>query len=110
MKRTVTPELLDSDSGSAAEVAAALADLRRINRWFGGASTTADLLQRAIARAGVQQSEFSVLDVGGAGGDFMSSAARRLKKTGWSLVVTVVDRARSHLNGHCRSVAGDARS
>ena len=39
MRRTVTPELLDSDSGTPAEVAASLADLNFINRWFGGIAT-----------------------------------------------------------------------
>ena len=44
MKRVLTPELLDTDSGTPAEVAASLGDLRRINRWFGGVATTEDMV------------------------------------------------------------------
>ena len=40
MRRVLVPELLDSDAGTEFEVQTALADLRRINRWFGGTSTT----------------------------------------------------------------------
>ena len=40
MKRIVTTEWLDSDKGTPAEVAASLADLRGINRRFGGVATT----------------------------------------------------------------------
>ena len=36
MKRVVTPELLDSDSGTPVEIAAALSNLRQINRGSGG--------------------------------------------------------------------------
>ncbi len=46
MKRVVTPELLDTDSGTPAEVAASLGDLRRINRWFGGIATTEEMVGR----------------------------------------------------------------
>ena len=50
MKRIPSTELLDTDSGTLAEIAASLADLRMINRWFGGVATTMELTQR-VARA-----------------------------------------------------------
>jgi hypothetical protein len=40
MKRVVIPELLDAGSGTPAEIATALSDLRHINQWFGGVATT----------------------------------------------------------------------
>lgn len=46
MIRVPTPELLDTDAGTPSEIAASLSDLRRINRWFGGTSTTVDLIRR----------------------------------------------------------------
>ncbi len=50
MHRTVAAELLDSDLGTAEEVAASLADLRVVNRWFGGIATTRSMLERVIFR------------------------------------------------------------
>ena len=50
MKRVATPELLDDDLGTPAEVAVSLNDLRHINQWFGGTRTTITLL-RQIARS-----------------------------------------------------------
>ena len=49
MKRVVIPELLDTDCGTPSEVAASLGDLRRINRWFGGVTTTDEMIWR-VAR------------------------------------------------------------
>jgi hypothetical protein len=48
MKRKVESELLDSDLGTPAEIAAALADIRRVNRWFGGVATSERLVQRVV--------------------------------------------------------------
>ena len=55
MKRVATAELLDTDSGTPAEVEASLGDLRRINRWFGGVATTEDMVER-VARETKQSS------------------------------------------------------
>src|SRR5438034_10808155 len=46
MRRVGTAEWLDTDSGTADEISASLADLRRVNRLFGGVSTTEWLLRR----------------------------------------------------------------
>ena len=61
MKRVVIPELLDTDCGTPAEVAASLGDLRRINRWFGGVATTEDMIWR-VARQ-INASSLSLLEV-----------------------------------------------
>jgi ubiquinone/menaquinone biosynthesis C-methylase UbiE len=106
MKRSVIPELLDSGSGSAAEISASLADLRMINRWFGGAATMCDLV-RAIARR-TGKKELSLLDVAGASGDVAARVARKVEREGVRVGYVVLDRSAAHLNGSGRSVAGDA--
>jgi len=106
MKRTITPELLDTDSGSPAEITGSLADLRMFNRWFGGISTTTYLLRRIARRAGTK--ELSLLDVASASGDVPAQVARRLAREGVSVEFLVLDRSPSHLNGTRRAVSGDA--
>jgi SAM-dependent methyltransferase len=106
MKRVVTPELLDADGWTQAELGSALADLSLINRLFGGVSTMTALLRRVAERSGAR--ELSMLDVGGAGGDLAQNAATRLQARGIRLRVAVADRAASHLNGDGTGVAGDA--
>jgi len=106
MKRLVIPELLDSDSGTAAEIAAALADLRMVNRWFGGAATMCRLVREVVRRTGKRQ--LSLLDVGGASGDIPLRVARQLGRAGVRVNYVVLDRRAAHLNGTRRAVAGDA--
>lgn len=114
MKRVVTPELLDTDCGTPAEVAASLGDLRRINRWFGGVATTEDLVWR-VGRE-INSSSLSLLEVAAGTGYVPETARERLHHRGLSLQVTTLDRAPSHLNFHLsipghngnRAVAGDA--
>jgi SAM-dependent methyltransferase len=107
MRRLVTPELLDDDLGSPAEVAASLVDLRHINQWFGGTRTTIALLRRVANSC--NKGELSLLEIGAGQGDVPMSAAKSLAKEGISLSVTLLDRLATHLprNG-ARSVAGDA--
>jgi ubiquinone/menaquinone biosynthesis C-methylase UbiE len=109
MKRAVIPELLDTDSGSAAEIAASLSDLRRVNRWFGGVATTQCMVQHVAMELGA--SLLSLLEVA-AGSGYVPQAARQwLASRGVRLELTLLDRALSHLttNGnHDRAVAGDA--
>lgn len=95
MKRVVVPELLDDDRGTPQQVADSLADLRMFNRWFGGNSTTAELLRRVARRSGIKQLSF--LDVAGATGDVTAHAAKALAREGVTLKTTVLDRAPSHL-------------
>ena len=73
MKRVVTAELLDTDSGSPSEIADSLDDLRMINRWFGGISTSEDLILR-VARK-IHSSSLSLLEVA-AGSGYVPETAR----------------------------------
>jgi ubiquinone/menaquinone biosynthesis C-methylase UbiE len=114
MKRSITAELLDTDSGTPAEVTASLADLRRINRWFGGISTTRTLIANVAHRLGIQS--LSLLEVAAGSGDVPKIAAQRLNAEGIQTKVTLLDRAASHLqaavashgNAETRAVVGDA--
>ncbi|HYY68800.1 MAG TPA: methyltransferase domain-containing protein [Terriglobales bacterium] len=106
MKRIVIPELLDTNAGSPAEIATSLADLRMVDRWFGGASTMSELIRRVAQRTG--REELSLLDVGGASGDIPARVARQLAREGVRLSFVVLDRSAAHLNGTQRVVAGDA--
>ncbi|MDR3747188.1 MAG: methyltransferase domain-containing protein [Acidobacteriota bacterium] len=107
MQRKVIAELLDQDLGTASEVAISLADLRRINQWFGGARTTIQLLRRIACESGSR--ELSLLEVGAGAGDVPRDAQTVLAGDGLRLKVTLLDRMCSHLpsNG-LPAVAGDA--
>jgi hypothetical protein len=106
MKRMPTLELLDTDAGTPAEIAASLADLRRINRWFGGTGTTAQLVRRVARTTGARS--LSLLEVA-AGSGYVPHAARdRLSQDGIRLDVTLLDRAASHVGNGGSSVVGDA--
>jgi ubiquinone/menaquinone biosynthesis C-methylase UbiE len=106
MKRIVIPELLDTDSGSPAEISASLADLRMFNRWFGGTGTMCNLVSYVARRTA--RCELSLLDVGGASGDIPARVTRQLEREGVRLTFVVLDRSAAHLNGTRRAVAGDA--
>ncbi len=106
MKRVPTAELLDTDCGTPAEVAASIGDLRMINRWFGGISTTTAMIDR-VARV-AKQSSFSVLEVAAGSGYVPEAAGHRLRHRGLQLQVTLLDRATSHLRNGNPAVAGDA--
>jgi ubiquinone/menaquinone biosynthesis C-methylase UbiE len=106
VKRQVIPELLDSDAGTPIEIAGSLADLRMINRLWGGTSTTVKLLRKVAEKSG--QREMSVLDVGGATGDVMVSGQQQLGEEGIRIQPTILDRAPSHLRPELPNLTGDA--
>ena len=106
MMRRPTPELLDTDNGTAEEIAASLADLRRINRWFGGISTTEAMIQHVRAQTG--RSALSLLEVAAGSGDVPLVVQQRLARRGLQLEILLLDRRRSHLNGAATAVVGDA--
>jgi ubiquinone/menaquinone biosynthesis C-methylase UbiE len=109
MKRTVIPELLDNDSGTPAEIATSLSDLRRINHWFGGVKTTQSMVQYVAGRTGARS--LSLLEVAGGAGDVPRAVGQRLQRRGIRIEVSLLDRATSHLthrtNG-MRAIRGDA--
>jgi len=99
MKRVPTNELLDSDSGTAAEIAASLNDLKTINTRFGGAATTEALIRQIVAQTG--QQSFTVLEVAAGAGDTPRMVKQPLQAQGIELECTLLDRAASHLgNGN----------
>lgn len=107
MKRVVIPELLDTDSGTPAEIATALSDLRNINQWFGGVDTTHLMISQVARQAGA--ASLSLLEVAAGAGYVPLSAGARLRGSGLKVQVTLLDRAHSHLNQNGNSaVAGDA--
>ena len=106
MKRVPTTELLDSDAGTPAEIAASLRDLSRINRWFGGVATTEALIQQVARRLGAR--ELSLLEIAAGSGDVPKLAATRLRRRGINVTITLLDRARSHLNGSNHAIVADA--
>jgi ubiquinone/menaquinone biosynthesis C-methylase UbiE len=95
MKRTDSPEILDSEDCPSAEVETSLRDLCRINRWFGGVATTRKLIERVSSATG--QKHFSMLEVAAGFGEVPRAAAEQLARKGITLDVLCLDRVRSHL-------------
>jgi hypothetical protein len=106
MKRRVIPELLDTDAGTPREIAAAVNDLGRVNRWFGGVRTTDVLLRRATERTGKR--ELSLLDVAAGSGELPAAVRSRFIQNGVCITITLLDRAPTHLKGAVNAVVGDA--
>ena len=105
MKRQPSLELLDSDAGTPREVAATLRDLKMFNQLFGGVRTTEKLVRRALERKPGQNA--SLLEVA-AGAGFVPARIQERLSSQVDLKVTLLDRARTHLNGNNRAIAADA--
>lgn len=105
MKRCPSLELLDSDAGTEREIAGSLRDLEMFNQWFGGVRTTEKLVRRALAESRGQSA--SLLEVA-AGAGFVPAKIQKRLSPQLDLTITFLDRARTHLNGSDRAVAGDA--
>src|SRR6266700_2683560 len=110
MLRRPTPELLDTDSGTEAEIAGSLRDLRWFNRWFGGISTSRNLIERTAQATGGR--EFTLLEVAAGEGYVPEQVRADLDQSGITLKIALLDRAFSHLpkNGNMAKVSGDALS
>ncbi len=106
MQRIDSEEILDSDQCPAPEAEASLRDLCRINRWFGGVSTTRRLIEKVSLVTG--QKQFSMLEVAAGFGEVPRAAASLLKRKGITLEVTDLDRMSSHLRPGRRAVVADA--
>jgi ubiquinone/menaquinone biosynthesis C-methylase UbiE len=106
MKRVVRAELLDSDAGTPAEVARSLADLRLVNRWFGGVATTSALVEHVVESTG--RTDFSLLEVAAGSGDVPECTHRRLRRRGINLAITLLDRHGTHLPASGPRVVADA--
>ncbi len=106
MKRVDTPEILDSDACSPAEVQASLHDLGRINRWFGGVATTQALIEQVAQATGLRH--FSLLEVAAGTGEVSQIVSQRLARRGVTLHITLLDRAWSHLPKSGGAIVADA--
>ena len=106
MQRANTEEILDSDLCPPLEAQTSLRDLCRINRWFGGVSTTRCLIERTASATG--QKHFSVLEVASGFGEVPREAGRQLTRTGITLDITDLDRVPSHLQRGHRGLVADA--
>lgn len=74
-----------------AERDASLADIDRLNVWFGGYALTFRALDRVVARGPVSR-RWLVVDVGGGRGDFARRLIQRTRRRGRPVHVVVVDR------------------
>lgn len=110
MKRRPTTELLDTDVGTAEEIAGSLKDLRWFNRWFGGISTCRKLITE-VART-TRRQEFSLLEVASGEGFVQRLLQQEFSARGIRLQITLMDRVPSHLprNGSSPKLAGNALS
>lgn len=106
MQRVNTEEILDSNLCPPAEAQTSLRDLCRINRWFGGVSTTRRLIERVAAKTG--QKHFSMLEVASGFGEVPRLAAQRLARKGIRVDITDLDRVPSHLQQGHRALVADA--
>lgn len=106
MQRVNTEEVLDSDLCPPLEVQTSLRDLCRMNRWFGGVSTTRCLIERAASVTG--QKHFSVLEVASGFGEVPREVGRQLTRKGITLDITDLDRVTSHLQRGHRGLVADA--
>jgi len=106
MRRQVIAEWLDEDLGTAADIAASLADLRRINAWFGGTRATVNLLRRIALASDAR--ELSLLEVGAGAGDVPLAAKTALAQEGVDVRVVLLDRRLAHLPGGMTAIGGDA--
>jgi ubiquinone/menaquinone biosynthesis C-methylase UbiE len=108
MRRVVIPELLDTDSGTPAEVRGSLRDLRFFNSRFGGISSTTRLIEQVARQTGAHS--LSLLEVAAGTGYVAARTRSRLRRHGIELNATLLDRSRAHLNGSECSVVADAQA
>lgn len=108
MKRIPQQEILDDDAVSPEDAVETLADLRRVNRWFGGVHTTADLLRRAMRTKGL--SSASVLEVAAGDGYSIARAAQLLREEKLELEPLCLDRRGLRPGANCceKTVVGNA--
>lgn len=108
MERHPTRELLDTDSGTAKEVADSLVDLRWFNRWFGGVATSRAMIEK-IARE-TRRFSFSLLEVASGEGFVPQILRTEFERSGIQVDFTLLDRVGSHLpkNGSVPKLVGDA--
>lgn len=108
MERRPTLEQLDTDSGTANEVAESLLDLRWLNRWFGGLATSREMIETVVRET--RRNAFSVLEVASGEGFIPQLLTAEFARSGIQLDFTLLDRVVTHLpkNGSAAKLVGDA--
>src|SRR5258706_15057156 len=106
MRRIVIPELLDADAGSDAEIQASLADLRVVNRYFGGTRVMRRLVEHVAKATGAR--DLSLLDVAAGSGDIAAAVERTLRQGGIQLRTVLLDRSPAHMPRATCAVVGNA--
>lgn len=108
MKRIPQREILDNESLNPEKAVESLGDLRLVNRWFGGVSTTAYLLRRAMRASGLRSA--SVLEVAAGDGYSIARAVERLKREDLEVAPLCLDRRELCRGVHCceHAVVGNA--
>jgi len=87
--RRYDPEIIDGEGQDPAEIEAALDDIRRVNRYLGGASGILAPIESLAARRGWRR--FSVLDVGTGSADIPAALLGLARRRGWEVRVAGVD-------------------
>jgi ubiquinone/menaquinone biosynthesis C-methylase UbiE len=95
MRRVPSRELLDDDLGTPLEIQDSLADLRFLNRRFGGIATTTRMVKRVAQASG--QRCFSMLDVAAGTGEMPRFVRECVQRRGIDLRLTMLDRRATHL-------------
>jgi SAM-dependent methyltransferase len=95
LKRVSQPEILDGPNVDPREVSLSLADLRTVNRFFGGTRTSEILFRRVIAARSLR--DLSTLDIGSGSGDVPLGVADRLRQDGHRMSITFFDQHEHHL-------------
>jgi ubiquinone/menaquinone biosynthesis C-methylase UbiE len=108
MNRVPSIELLDNDEGTPEEISASLGDLRNINRWFGGLSTTESMVKQVARASG--SSRLSLLEVASGRGDVPKAVDENIRHEGIELDITLSDRSAAHLDHRFPAVAADVLS
>ena len=100
--RVLQLELLDAPSTVAADIPANLADIRRLNRWFGGTSLALRYIRRLVHSYGAH----SVLDVATGSADIPVAVARWSRTARIDLQIDAVDLYPEVLDQASKQVAG----
>jgi ubiquinone/menaquinone biosynthesis C-methylase UbiE len=117
MQRVDAPEILDSDACLPRDAQAVLVVLGRVNRWFGGVTTTQKMVNHVAQECGLKR--LTLLEVAAGSGELPEIVRQRLARRGIVLDITLLDVAQSHLpEAPCaaakasqnRGVVGDALS
>jgi ubiquinone/menaquinone biosynthesis C-methylase UbiE len=95
LKRVSQPEILDGPDVDPRDVELSLADLRTVNRYFGGTRTSQSLFDRVTVERNLR--DFSVLDVGSGTGDVPLAIMKRMHREGRIMSITFFDQHASHL-------------